>query len=251
MKKKLFVSAMSLIMAIVLMTSTSFAWFTVSTAPEVSDIDVTMTATKNLEIAKATTGLAAANAPAEVDVGDAGTETKWGAKITSFTGTVDFPAINSSGIKTISYDANGRVNADYVAATEPNALTDGVGYYTADIKYGTNTILSGAKVAAVFGVWLRSNVSTTVTTSVTGANGVAINNSKWDIVLANASGTPLTNNEVSLTADTATAVQVIVFAKGTEVKATDVDTELKIENIKLTFSSTDIIPFANQHGVTP
>ena len=249
MKKKLFVSVMSLVMAIVLMTSTSFAWFTVSTAPEVSDIDVTMTATKNLEIAKAGSNMT--TPPAEVAVGDAGTETKWGAKITTFAGTVDFPAINSSGIKTISYDASGRVNADYVAATAPNALTDGVGYYTADIKYGTNTILSGAKVAAVFGVWLRSNVSTTVTTSVTDANGVAIKNSEWDIVLANASGTPLTNNEVSLTANTATAVQVIIFAKGDQVEAADVASDLKIENIKLTFSSTDITSFATQHTPTP
>ena len=237
MKKKLFVSAMSLVMAIVLMTSTSFAWFTVSTAPEVSDIDVTMTATKNLEIAKASTNMT--TAPSEVAVGDAGDETKWGAKISSFTATVDFPAINDSGIKTISYDASGRVNSAYVAATAPTALIDGVGYYTADIKAGDTTVKSAAKVAAVFGVWLRSNVACTGTTNAVTVNTTG-SDTKWDIVLADASGTPLANNKVELAANTAKFVQVIVFVKGNEVKAANVATDLKIENVKLEFSSSAV-----------
>ena len=256
MKKKLIASAVSLAMALVMITSASFAWFTVSNAPSVADIDVTMTATKNLEIAKATTNLTDAK-PAEVSVGNAGDETKWGATISSFAATLDFPAtIPTTGttankVSTISYDVGGRVNADYVAAAAPEALTNGVGFYTADIKQGTTPLKSGAKVAAVFGVWLRSNVACTgndaVTVAVTDANGVAITDSKWGIILASASGTPLANNKVSLTANEATAVQVIIYADGENVKAQNVATDLKLENIKLTFSSSAVGTFAAQH----
>ena len=164
MKKKLFVSTMSLIMAIVLMTSTSFAWFTVSTAPEVQNIKVQMTATRNLEIAEATD--MGEHAPGEVAANDTGDETKWGAVVTfgaanAAAQTVNFPAtIDSSALKTINYGTDGRTAGLTATVTTPTTLTNGVGKYTASV-----TMPSGGTdpkdIAIVYGCWLRSNVSVT------------------------------------------------------------------------------------------
>lgn len=243
LKSKLMAAGAMLMISAVMLTSASFAWFTVSTAPEISDIDVTMEATKNLEIAKATDKT---TAPSEVTVNDSDSEAKWGAKVTSFTGTLQFPAtVDSNAIKTVQYDAGGRTNG-LIAATAPTDLAAGVGYYTADIKQGDTELLADAKVAAVFGVWLRSNIATDVTATVTDADGVAVD-SKWGVIVANASGVPYASNTIALTADTATLVQVIIYVDGEQVKAADVDTAMTIDNLKVTFSSTGIASFATQH----
>ena len=76
LKAKLMMSVMSLVLATIMMTTVSFAWFTISTNPEVANIDTTIAANQNLEIALASdlTG----TAPAASAVGDAGQNTKWG-----------------------------------------------------------------------------------------------------------------------------------------------------------------------------
>ena len=242
MKKKLFVSAMSLIMAIVLMTSTSFAWFTVSTAPEVTSIEVTMEATKNLEIAKATNN---STEPAEVGVGDATTgETTWGAKVTSFTGaTLNFPAkMVDSTLKTISYATDGRVDAlgTTISLTSPT-LANGVGSVTQDITNGP----TDAKVAAVYGVWLRSNVEQTVTAAVDSTGLTVTPTAAWATGKTNADaiqvvvsdGTTI-GNTISLAANTAKLVYIIVYMDGDAVIAKSVPANLTISGIKVTFTGS-------------
>ncbi len=50
LKAKLMATAMSLILATLMLTSASFAWFTISTAPEITNVTTKMTANNNLEI---------------------------------------------------------------------------------------------------------------------------------------------------------------------------------------------------------
>ncbi len=50
LKTKLMMSVVSLMLATIMMTSASFAWFTISTAPEISNVTTKMTANNNLEI---------------------------------------------------------------------------------------------------------------------------------------------------------------------------------------------------------
>ena len=50
MKKKLFASVISLVIAAVMMTSASFAWFTVSSTANMGTINTTLGATYNIEI---------------------------------------------------------------------------------------------------------------------------------------------------------------------------------------------------------
>ena len=243
MKKKLFVSTMSLIMAIVLMTSTSFAWFTVSTAPEVTSIEVTMEATKNLEIAKATNN---STEPAEVGVGDATTgETTWGAKVTSFSGAVlNFPAkMDGTALKTISYAADGRVAALDTAITISPTLAEGKASITQTITNGP----TDAKVAAVYGVWLRSNVAQTVTAEVNSTGLTVTPAAAWadektnaDAIKVAVSDGSTIGNTIDLTANTAKLVYIIVYMDGDAVIAKSVPADLTIKGIKVTFNGSEM-----------
>jgi len=53
MKKKLMASIAMLVVSTILMTSTSYAWYTIQTKATVSDLEITLAQTKNVEIAKA------------------------------------------------------------------------------------------------------------------------------------------------------------------------------------------------------
>lgn len=275
MKKKLFAAALSLTMATILMVSSSFAWFTVSTAPEVSSIEMTVQATKNLEIAKATD---LTTAPSEVtanDTSDPADETKWGGKISSLTGaTVTFPAkLDSGALKTIKYAADGRTNGITTATTPPTSLTGGIGYYTADIKVGDTTIASGEKVAAVYGVWLRSNVALTdVKATVSGTvtakhgSGESATNVKWGIKTENTEYTAAEAVKVavdvggtvyapdtafSLSANTPTLVKIIVYVDGDACIAESVKDAINISGLKVDFTSAAVTALGTQHGTTP
>ncbi len=80
LKAKLMATVMSLTLSMLMLTSASFAWFTISTAPEVRDMSANVAANNNLEIALATDDGATGGfkAPAESAVGDAGKNTTWG-----------------------------------------------------------------------------------------------------------------------------------------------------------------------------
>ena len=75
LKAKLMMSVMSLILATIMLTSVSFAWFTISTHPEISDMTSSVTANGNLEIAL---DAGEEKEPAASAVGDAGKNETWG-----------------------------------------------------------------------------------------------------------------------------------------------------------------------------
>ena len=245
MKKKLFVSVMSLVMAIILMTSTSFAWFTVSTAPEVQNIKVQMTATKNLEIAEAKD--MGTTKPSEVTKSDGTDETTWGAVVTfgaadAAAQTVNFPAtIDSSALKTINYGTDGRTAGLTATVTPPTTLTAGVGKYTASVTMPSGSPES-KDIAIVYGCWLRSNVSVDdlkmTITPPTGAKFSVAYKIGTTGTLTKAASNEVTG--LSLTADAETFVQIILYVDGESVNAKDVDTGIGPETFKVEFSSATV-----------
>ena len=239
MKKKLIASAVSLAMALVMITSASFAWFTVSTAPEVTNIEVELKATENLEIAKGTTE---GTAPGEVTADDHASETAYGANVTSFTKvTLDVPATcDSSKIQTVQYDANGRTNGLVECKADTIAAGQGVLYYDKDNSGAKNT--GDLAAAADFLVWLRTNqTSGNLTAKVTcnntkvkvyakiGTACTAIGNTATPLGTVGAAGT-------ALKTDVNTEVDLIVFFDGTQITAADVDTALDVSGIEVEFA---------------
>ena len=145
MKKKLFVSAMSLVMAVILMTSTSFAWFTINESAEATDVTVTLQSVENVEIA-----LDDGSEPEEVSSNDGTDQYTWG-------GTVKFSepdaltnlATNVGGVlQTVEYNDDGRT-AGLKTATSAG-LANSMKVY----KYG------GESVGVGFCFWVRSNTGT-------------------------------------------------------------------------------------------
>lgn len=78
LKEKLFATIAMLLVATVMLTSASFAWFTISTAPEISDVKASVTANGNLEIAL---DAGEQKKPDESKVGDAGKNETWGSLV--------------------------------------------------------------------------------------------------------------------------------------------------------------------------
>ena len=75
LKEKLIATIAMLLVATVMLTSASFAWFTISTNPEISNIQANVTTNQNLEIALDNgTG----TAPAASASDDSGKNTTWG-----------------------------------------------------------------------------------------------------------------------------------------------------------------------------
>lgn len=150
--------------ATVLLISSTLAWFTVSTAPDVSKINVNVTSTQNFEIAKATD--AGNTKPEEVTENDNGKETAWGQTVT-FGGDgdsaieINLPVkVDESGsIQTVSFDeTSGRTNGLVSVEASSEGMQDGVAYYTYENK----------KCAAVMGIWLRTNTTGTISASIEG-----------------------------------------------------------------------------------
>ena len=219
MKKKLFVSVMSLVMAIILMTSTSFAWFTVSQQADVTQIDVTMTAVKNIEIA-----LDDGAAPGEVTVDDHESMYNYGGKV-SYTGTYTLaaPATYDGGEKTVTYDTNGRTNglSDPISA---GTLTESVVTYTSDSRV----------VAYGFKGYVRTNVAGTITAAVTpgGDNSDLLG---YKLLV----GGTASDGSFEAEANTAYNYELILYFDGTNLKASDVASGLAA-NATVTFTNSAI-----------
>ena len=245
MKKKLIASAVSLAMALVMLTSASFAWFTVSTAPEINNIKVQMTATKNLEIAEATD--MGTTEPGEVTANDGTTESTWGSVVNFAASdaaavTVNFPAtIDGAAIKTINYNSTGRTAGLTATVAAPTTLANGVGKYTASVTMPSGSAAS-KDIAIVYGCWLRSNVDVSDLTMTITPPASA----KFSVAYKIGTGGTLTkaaSNEVtnlSLTADAKTFVQIILYVDGGSVNAADVDTGIGPETFKVAFSSATV-----------
>ena len=210
MKKKLFAAVVSLVVAVVMLTSASFAWFTVSTTAEASEIKVKMTAFNNLEIAGGTGTIG------EVAENDTGKVNTWGSTL-PFSGEIELTqmaTLDGTTIKTASYGTDGRMSAIVDATKDEDGVYTGATATPTTYKDGSNRLC-----AAVYDMQLRSNETCNVTATVTGdLNDLSIYVDGTQITTSGGTAT------ISLTANTAKAVQVVVLMEGTTHTAADVAT---------------------------
>lgn len=172
---KLLMAIASLFLAAVMLAGSSYAWFTVSTAPEISKIKVTMSATKNFEIAifdkdNYNNGEGPADITAD-DMAKAGTDKNkefiyWGETVEfqdNQTIALEVPAVEEGGqIQTVKYSKSKRT-AGLTPATLQEDNANCFEYYT----YTPEGETTAKKCAAVFKVWLRTNTTGNVSCEVT------------------------------------------------------------------------------------
>ena len=183
-----------LLVAAIAMTSASFAWFTLSTAPEVA-VEVQMGTTANLEIARASSGAWKTSGTAigdeevitEVTSNDAIRsadgkslrEFTWGSKVSTYEGGegINFPVMASGGsfyYPEYSEDDGRTMGLNNVLAPS-NILVSGravqgvqaykANVYTVGKDTSANSVTSTKAVAVGYQAWLRSNQNVTVTMS--------------------------------------------------------------------------------------
>jgi len=180
LKAKLMASVGMLLVAIIMMSTASFAWFTISTSPEIANITANITANGNLEIALGV------NQPAESGITDSGKNESWGNLIDlkkAFTkdgnnvvtlkpirmsvtasdlkGTLKYPVYGLDGrIATLTelkeFTASGTDSGDFSDVTGVKFLTSTFTDYGSK-KTCTNTDIYAFSVD----FWLRTNTTPT------------------------------------------------------------------------------------------
>lgn len=259
LKQKLMASLAMVLVAATMMGTSTYAWFAISTAPEIGSISTLMEASGSLEIALGKTGADNEVAGTTLDDGDIDDQTErdqtWGQSITSVAHTtgLQFPAtIDSDTLSVPTYADDGRPTSTMAAATMPDTYADGVG--TATAKITVNSVETEYVVANSTLVWLRSNVNVAdlvaswdqTNFAVKGATDSTI--TKDDIgvaVVINGSAIALVEEDNTLTgldldANVATKVEILVYLEGTGVANADMAEELTIEIGAITFSSSTV-----------
>jgi hypothetical protein len=161
MKSKLLASVAMLLVSAIMLTSASFAWFTISTAPEITGISTQVTANGNLEIALSD---GTAGEPEASTINDAGLNETWG-NLVDLSGYFDSAnivlkpvAVSEAGVVTIpTWGTDGRIASTATVAGVSVNQTDLNGIYT----YSAN----GSIYAVRVDFWLRSNEAGTITLS--------------------------------------------------------------------------------------
>ena len=188
LKTKLVASVTMLAVAAIMLTSASFAWYTVSTQGDVARVNVQLEAHDSLEIA------AKATEPGEIKVGDAGDQTTWGGTV-AFMGENVFATLSqlatyNNGFKTADYDLDGRIKDDLVAVeTQLTAPT-----YTATGATPAKLGRAGATEACVatYDFWVRTNVETATSVKVVNNGSQFIGKpASMKVVFTDASGAKL------------------------------------------------------------
>ena len=158
LKAKVMSALAMLVIAAIMLTSASFAWYTVSQQGDLNKVKVQMEAVDNLEIA-----VASESELAEVGLGDA--ETK-GQKAWGTTATYDedgatlsqLATMSDGALKTVSYDDTGRIEEELVAvATEYSPAVYDIHSATAKLL---KTETGDKAAAAEFDCYIRTNVDT-------------------------------------------------------------------------------------------
>lgn len=207
-KNKLFAAIAMLIVAAVAMTGTSFAWFTISTAPRVDNLEVSMSATRNFEIA-AIDGDYEDRIPSEPAIGDAAAgQTRWGATV-SFTSSAPlvFPMTETTaGLRSVYYDDTGRVD-DFRALSLGAFNTSGVAYYFADIS-SNSAVKQNVTCGAVYGVWLRLNGPSAENVTVSYPSITTLVKGNGDPLIAQANAWPTSDDITRLASAVAVSVEV-------------------------------------------
>ena len=215
MRAKLSAAAMSLLIATVMMVSASFAWFTVSTTAEVSNIRLTMEATDNLEIAWATSENRTSG-PAEVGEGLTGQQQYLGKTVSYANDPIklQLPAdVSESGtVSTLTFGEDGRgdrITSDGMEKDEQTGYT--VYTYTAPGS-------SEKKNCAVsYDLWLRTNTAGHVSVAIEPELNAGCSMSAVVTPLNGSANrvADLKSEGITLTANTPTLVQVCFYITGT------------------------------------
>ena len=153
-QKKLMAATSMLMVAIIMMVSSTYAWFTLSTAPEVTGITTAVGANGNLEIALATADTWADAAKVSSAVGTSGDNTAWGNLIdVSDTTTygldkiVLMPAqlnetegvVAASYLSTPVYGSDGRVSS-LESSTYTGLYNNASGSFAVDSEMGVRAV---------------------------------------------------------------------------------------------------------------
>lgn len=176
-KKKMMTAVFMLVISVLMLTTASFAWFTISTNPEITKLTTQVVVNENLEIALAkTTGAVDASA-----VADTGNQYTWGNIINldvadlngAATGTGNYykdtlvktlrPVKFDSTFQYPTYGTDGRINE--LLALKASDRDSGFGYLTDAVDE------HGVKTGKVYGYyvdfWLRTNLAAEGGTAVT------------------------------------------------------------------------------------
>lgn len=172
LKSKLMAATAMLTVSAVMLVSTSFAWYTLSTNPEVKGISATAVANENLEIALDngySNGSEVNTASALETKGPQGSKTEdnytWGnlVDVTKILTDVELrPAAydsqkNESGLYTVKYGDDGRVDSSETIKLTESTVTKGAK------DAGTQTLTSGdVKYAFKVNYWLKTNKAGTI-----------------------------------------------------------------------------------------
>lgn len=163
-KKKLLMAVVMLTLSILMMTSASFAWFTISTNPEISALTTQVVVNENLEIALAATG---ANVPAASLTGDTGNQYTWG-------NIIDLTVDGAAKTAYASLDKTLRPAALNEVFQYPTYGTDGrvstlSNLIVSSMANGFGTLADAASNGKIYGYYvdfyLQSNNAGTVTLS--------------------------------------------------------------------------------------
>lgn len=268
LKQKLMAAVSMLMVSFLMLTSASYAWFTISVTPEVKEIKTTVQANENFEIAL---GTIAGAKPADTKVDD-GSKTDpiakdqtWGATVTSLT------AMKGMGPATLSKlegESAATINAaKYGTDGRPAGLAKVD--YESDYTNGVMTFKDkeGHVIGQKILLWLRSNQTGAVTVEVSGVeldltpadttdentnagNKVQVAFQWKDdgaITLTGTDGAGITNGAGTIatlgtiTADEPTPVYVYVYLEGGNVTNADVDKEFNvlIKSIKFSHATVD------------
>ena len=276
LKQKLMAAVSMLMVSFLMLTSASYAWFTISVTPEVKSITTTVQANENFEIALGTTD---GTEPGETDHDDGKdaegkTQTDkdqtWGATVTSLTelkglGPAELGTLEGATKATINaalYGTDGRP-AGLAALTSGGTMADGV-----------ETLVDGEGhvVCQKVLLWLRSNTVGNVKVEVSGVDfGTETDSDKVQVAFqwgtngnitavgdADTSGVrkidvlgAITDGENG-NVNTAIPVYVYIYLEGDNVTNEDVAEEMDvvIESIKFTNSNVDAANAYKQGNAT-
>ena len=229
LRNKLIASVTMLAVAAIMLTSASFAWYTVSQKGEVSQVKVEMSATENIEIAKAID--AGDTVPVPVAPGQTGDETKYGTTVTGSKVTLQNPATlaTDSVISAPTYEEDGRLGYLVACATQsfvaPTGDTTDGGYYTAkDTSNKLNAI--------VYGVWVRSNTYENVNLNITNTAGPG----KATCVVRDGATVYEDGATVPLGGvDNDKYLEIVIYYEGSGLTAADVDAGIAEDTFKIEF----------------
>jgi len=246
LKTKVMASLAMLLVAAVMLTSSSFAWYTISTKGELSQVKAEMTATDTMEIA------VSQYEPVETELGDAGNQQTWGTTAvyedatSSIVQVAQYSDDNTEG-KAISgmtglvcklwtphYDETNRPQATLSeASTESDAV-----YYETYAQPQIWEDVNGDNCAYVYDFWTRSNKYAKVTLSDNGSEfigGDGTTGSLTVVFVDVPTGKVLSywdkGTQASFTYDASpngddyyvSHIAVYVYADGNSVKAKDID----------------------------